>query len=292
MMMRVTSISATLIVLCILAVGCGAQEPQTQGVEKPKTEEAPKAPEKPKERVQKDTEPQGTQKPHQGAQKPRQSPQEVAQTPQERPQKERPGGGVLVVSVVDGDTFDISPAVQGMDRVRMIGVDTPEVYGGTEPCGPEASEYTTRHLEGRRVTLGVGEDPRDPYGRLLAWVWIDGQMFNKMLVSEGLAEAVSYPPNTRYDQKLEHAEALARKPSCADSSTSASASQTASATASPSASPSEGSGGGDSRLHNGGDDRLHNGVDDVNCSDLSGPVTVDAADEDNLDADGDGTGCE
>src|SRR5215204_2775266 len=216
MMMRVTSISATLIVLCILAVGCGAQEPQTQGVEKPQSEKAPEAREKPQARVQK----------------------------------------------------------------------------GTEPCGPEASEYTTRHLEGRRVTLGVGEDPEDPYGRLLAWVWIDGQMFNKMLVSEGLAEAVSYPPNTRYDPKLEHAEALAKKPSCADSSTSASASQTASATASPSASPSEGSGGGDSRLHNGGDDRLHNGVDDVNCSDLSGPVTGDAADEDNLDADGDGTGCE
>src|SRR5215208_1521584 len=285
-----TSISATwkllavLIVLCApAAMGCGAQDPQAPGVEKPRAEEAPKAPEKPKVRAQRDIE-QGTQKPQEG-------PQEAVQTSQERPQKERPGG-VLVVSVVDGDTFDISPAVQGMDRVRMIGVDTPEVYGGTEPCGPEASEYTTRHLEGRRVTLGVGEDPRDPYGRLLAWVWIDGQMFNKMLVSEGLAEAVSYPPNTRYDQKLEHAEALAKKPSCADSSTSASASQTASATASSSANPSEGSGGGDSRLHNGGDDRLHNGVDDVNCSDLSGPVTVDAADEDNLDADGDGTGCE
>ena len=269
---------AVLTVLCALAaLGCGAQDPQAPGVEKPRAEEAPKAPEKPKERVQKDTEPQGAQKPHQGTQKPRQSPQKDHQ-------RERRPGGVLVVSVVDGDTFDISPAIRGMDRVRMIGVDTPEVYGGTEPCGPEASEYTTRHLEGRRVTLGVGEDPEDPYGRLLAWVWINNQMFNKMLVSEGLAEAVSYPPNTRYDQKLAQAEALARTPACADASQSASASQTASATASPSANPPEGSGGGDSRLHN--------GVDDVNCSDLSGPVTVDAADEDNLDADGDGTACE
>lgn len=277
-----TSISATwkllavLIVLCALAaLGCGAQDPQAPGVEKPRAEEAPKAPEKPKVRAQRDIE-QGTQKPQEG-------PQEAVQTPQERPHKERPAG-VLVVSVVDGDTFDISPAVRGMDRVRMIGVDTPEVYGGTEPCGPEASEYTTRHLEGRRVTLGVGEDPKDPYGRLLAWVWLDGQMFNKMLVLAGLAEAVSYPPNTRYDQKLAQAEALARTPACADASQSASASQTASATSSPSANPPEGSGGGDSRLHN--------GVDDVNCSDLSAPVTVDARDEDNLDADGEGTGCE
>ena len=278
------SISATLIVLCILAAGCGAQKPQTQGVEKPKTEKASKAPEKSPKRVQKETEPQRTRKPQQGAQKPRQSPQEAAQTPQKDHQRERRPGAVLVVSVVDGDTFDISPAVRGMDRVRMIGVDTPEVYGGTEPCGPEASEYTTRHLEGRRVTLGVGEDPKDPYGRLLAWVWLDGQMFNKMLVSAGLAEAVSYPPNTRYDQKLAQAEASARTPACADASQSARASQTASATASPNATPPEGSGGGDGRLHN--------GVDDVNCSDLSGPVTVDARDEDNLDADGDGTGCE
>jgi micrococcal nuclease len=277
-----TSISATwkllavLIVVCALAaLGCGAQDPQGPGVEKPRAEEAPKAPEKPKVRAKRDIE-QGTQKPQEG-------PQEAVQTPQERPQKERPAG-VLVVSVVDGDTFDISPAVRGMDRVRMIGVDTPEVYGGTEPCGPEASEYTTRHLEGRRVTLGVGEDPKDPYGRLLAWVWLDGQMFNKMLVLAGLAEAVSYPPNTRYDQKLAQAEALARTPACADASQSASASQTASTTASPSANPPEGSGDGDSRLHN--------GVDDVNCSDLSAPVTVDARDEDNLDADGDGTGCE
>ena len=280
-----TSISATLIVLCILAAGCGAQKRQTQGVEKPKTEKASKAPEKSPERVQKETEPQRTRKPQQGTQKPQQSPQEAAQTPQKDHQRERRPGGVLVVSVVDGDTFDISPAVRGMDRVRMIGVDTPEVYGGTEPCGPEASEYTTRHLEGRRVTLGVGEDPKDPYGRLLAWVWLDGQMFNKMLVSAGLAEAVSYPPNTRYDQKLAQAEASARTPACADASqSSARAPQTASATASPNATPPEASGGGDSRLHN--------GVDDVNCSDLSGPVTVDARDEDNLDADGDGTGCE
>src|SRR5215203_6103781 len=267
---------AVLTVLCALAaLGCGAQDPQAPGVEKPRAEEAPKAPEKPKVRAQRDIE-QGTQKPQEG-------PQDAVQTPQERPQKERPAG-VLVVSVVDGDTFDISPAVRGMDRVRMIGVDTPEVYGGTEPCGPEASEYTTRHLEGRRVTLGVGQDSKDPYGRLLAWVWLDGQMFNKILVLAGLAEAVSYPPNTRYDQKLAQAETLARTPACADASQSASASQTASATASPSANPPEPSGGGDSRLHN--------GVDDVNCSDLSGPVTVDARDEDNLDADGDGTGCE
>jgi hypothetical protein len=61
-----------------------------------------------------------------------------------------PSGGntVSVVDVVDGDTFDIDPAVKGMDRVRLIGVDTPEVFSGEEPCGQEASDFTTQQLEG------------------------------------------------------------------------------------------------------------------------------------------------
>jgi endonuclease YncB( thermonuclease family) len=54
------------------------------------------------------------------------------------------GTTVTVVDVVDGDTFDIDQSVQGMDRVRLIGIDTPEVYGGEEPCGQEASDFTTQ----------------------------------------------------------------------------------------------------------------------------------------------------
>jgi len=187
---------------------------------------------------------------------------------------------VTVTEVVDGDTFDISEPVQGMDRVRLIGVDTPEVYGGEEPCGPEASEYTTRRLEGERVSLEIGEDPEDPYGRLLAYIFIGNEFYNETLVEEGLAKAESYPPNTKYDGQLESAEEMAVAPSCSsDSSASASASESASDSASASASPS---GGG----------KLNNGVDDVNCEDLSGPVQVGANDEDNLDSDGDGVGCD
>jgi micrococcal nuclease len=48
----------------------------------------------------------------------------------------------------------------------------------------------------------------------LAYVWVDGQFFNETLVSEGLAEAVSYPPNTKYDSVLEAAEATAKTPVC------------------------------------------------------------------------------
>ena len=49
---------------------------------------------------------------------------------------------VTVERVVDGDTIDVSPDVEGTGRVRLIGVDTPEVSGGVEPCGPEASDFT------------------------------------------------------------------------------------------------------------------------------------------------------
>jgi len=50
-----------------------------------------------------------------------------------------------------------------MDRVRLIGIDTPEVYGGEEPCGQEASDFTTQRLEGQQARLEIGEDPEDPY---------------------------------------------------------------------------------------------------------------------------------
>ena len=65
-----------------------------------------------------------------------------------------------MVDVIDGDTFDIDPAVQGMDRVRLIGVDTPEVFGGEEPCGQEASDFTPQQLEGQQVKMEIGEDPQ------------------------------------------------------------------------------------------------------------------------------------
>jgi hypothetical protein len=48
---------------------------------------------------------------------------------------------VKVTRVVDGDTIDISPSVEGRSRVRLIGMDTPEVHFGTQPYGPEASAF-------------------------------------------------------------------------------------------------------------------------------------------------------
>ena len=100
-----------------------------------------------------------------------------------------------VTRVVDGDTVELS----GLGKSRLIGIDTPEVYGGTECFGREASAYTKRELEGRRVRYSVGRDERDRYGRLLVYIWLeDGRSFNALLVSRGYAQPLTIPPNDDY----------------------------------------------------------------------------------------------
>lgn len=106
---------------------------------------------------------------------------------------------VTVTRVVDGDTIGISPSVEGLSRVRLIGVDTPETYGGAQPYGPEASEFTRRNLEGEEVSLELDVQKVDPYGRLLAYAYLpEGEMFNEMLAEEGYAQVATFPPNVRY----------------------------------------------------------------------------------------------
>jgi micrococcal nuclease len=93
-----------------------------------------------------------------------------------------------VTRVVDGDTVDISPSVGGRSRVRLIGIDTLEVHFGTQPYGPEASTFAKRELDGERVGLELDVQKIDPYGRLLAYVYLpDGKMFNGTLLEEGYA---------------------------------------------------------------------------------------------------------
>ena len=108
-----------------------------------------------------------------------------------------------IVKNVDGDTVYIS--LNGkIEKVRMLCVDTPETHHprlGVQPFGPEASAYTKKILAiGTKVEIepGIGEG-RDKYGRLLAYIYVNGKMFNEMLLEEGLARvAYIYAPNTQY----------------------------------------------------------------------------------------------
>jgi micrococcal nuclease len=77
-----------------------------------------------------------------------------------------------VTRVVDGDTIEISRSVEGLLTERLIGVNTPETHGRTQPYGPEASNFTRQNLEGKEVLLELDVEKVDPYGRLLAYVYL------------------------------------------------------------------------------------------------------------------------
>jgi micrococcal nuclease len=101
----------------------------------------------------------------------------------------------VVDRVVDGDTVELS----GIGKARLIGIDTPEVYGGVECYGREASAYAKRQLDGERVRYTVGSDERDRYGRVLVYLWLaDGRSFNALLVSRGFAQPLTIAPNDDY----------------------------------------------------------------------------------------------
>ncbi len=116
-----------------------------------------------------------------------------------------PVGGELlgtVVEVVDGDTVDVLVGTT-TERVRLIGVDTPETKHPDRPVecyGPEASDYTAGLLPpGTGVRLVMDVEARDAYDRLLAYVYlVDGRLVNGLLVQEGYARTLSIPPNTAH----------------------------------------------------------------------------------------------
>lgn len=106
-----------------------------------------------------------------------------------------------VVRVKDGDTIVVN--LNGtQETVRLIGIDTPESVhpdaSRNVPYGTVASAFTKSKLEGQNVELELDVQERDKYGRILAYVYIDGQMFNKTLLSEGHAKVATYPPNVKY----------------------------------------------------------------------------------------------
>jgi micrococcal nuclease len=122
------------------------------------------------------------------------------------------GSRYRVTKVTDGDTIHV--VYEGRDQsVRLIGVDAPEVdwYGGRAECfGSEADLYTRRRLEHATVRLAFAADRYDRYGRLLAFVYVGGEMFNLTLVERGYATADPVPPDIRMAATLASAEAAAR----------------------------------------------------------------------------------
>lgn len=100
-----------------------------------------------------------------------------------------------------------------VEDVRLLLVDTPEVHGGVECYGPEATEFVRALLpEGTVVRLERDATDRDFFGRLLRYVHLpDGSMLNERLAAEGFAEFNAYDgANVRHAERIEAAEARAR----------------------------------------------------------------------------------
>ncbi len=115
---------------------------------------------------------------------------------------------VEVTRVVDGDTVEVT--LDGVtEDVRYIGVDTPESVKPGEPVecfGLEAGDFNESLVEGERVRLVFGVERRDPYDRLLAYVYLGDRFVNAELVRRGYATTLTIAPNDRFADLFERLE--------------------------------------------------------------------------------------
>lgn len=187
-----------------------------------------------------------------------------------------------VAGVVDGDTVDLADGT----RIRLAIVDTPEVHGGREPCGPEASDFTRQQVAGRRVAVlrPAGAPTTDAYGRTLGEVvrLDDGWSLNVELARAGLGTVDERFTDEDPDlaRRARAAQADADSPACG--------SVDSEAAPPPAAGPQPR--GGDCAA--GYEPCVPPYPPDLDCGDVDGPVRVTGDDPHGLDGNGDGVGCE
>jgi micrococcal nuclease len=125
-----------------------------------------------------------------------------------------PAASDEVVRVVDGDTVVLRSA----GKSRLIGVDSPEVFGERECFGRDASAFAKRLLRpGLRVEVERDVEEHDRYGRRLIYLRLpDGRSFNELLVAEGFAVPLRVPPTCGMPSGSANspAERASAKPGC------------------------------------------------------------------------------
>jgi micrococcal nuclease len=109
--------------------------------------------------------------------------------------------------VLNGDTIEVD--IEGISyRVQYIGIDSPELG---QPFEAECTTANRQLVGGQTVILVRDVSETDPFSRLLRYVYLqDGRMVNAEMVAGGYAEAVSYPPDTRYQGLFEQLEGEAQ----------------------------------------------------------------------------------
>jgi len=105
----------------------------------------------------------------------------------------------VVSRVIDGDTL----VLENNERVRLIGIDTPEKG---QRCFEEAKNRLEQLVLGRRVLMVKDVSERDKYGRLVRFVYLDGFFVNLALVEEGFALAFEFEPDTSLASLFREAE--------------------------------------------------------------------------------------
>ncbi len=138
----------------------------------------------------------------------------LAQEPVPQPDGEL----AAVVDVIDGDTIRVERQNGEVERVRYIGIDTPELTDedeeGPEPYSRQAELANGVFVKGQDVILETDTSDRDKFDRLLRYVWVETEdgwvMVNERLVALGLATVRSYEPDTRRDALLRQSEGQAK----------------------------------------------------------------------------------
>ena len=117
------------------------------------------------------------------------------------------GANATVVRVVDGDTL-IAKIGSSIQRIRLIGMDTPETVDPRKPVqcyGPQASKHTKSLLPpGTPVRLVRDAEAHDVYGRTLAYVYraADNLFVDRELLVDGYARTLTIPPNDAHESDL------------------------------------------------------------------------------------------
>ena len=117
---------------------------------------------------------------------------------------------VKVQKVYDGDTFRTDKG----EKIRLLGINTPEIARDTEPgepFGPEAGDALRKLIAGQTVRLTFDIEKKDRYGRTLAQVYLrNGTWINKEMLELGMAHVYTFPPNLKHATELHAAERIAR----------------------------------------------------------------------------------
>ncbi|POY37411.1 nuclease [Solitalea longa] len=121
----------------------------------------------------------------------------------------------IVQKVVDGDTFSIINGKNQTEKIRLIGIDAPEIHRSAHKevgvYGQQAKSFLIALLKDKQVKLEYDVSKKDRYGRTLAYVYLpNGVFINEKLVALGYAKAATFPPNVKFSKYFVKLEREAR----------------------------------------------------------------------------------